>query len=198
MERVRVLPQITEQGRDGRAKANGGTVRVVILDQIRGGIVGRAVILTHDAMIHGVQEWAPTGVLRLRCEGCAVCWPTPQSGHAKGRIVELSIVSEETDGGVLVVAVAGELDVLSAPQLDDELTRAIASGSSPIVLDLAGVDFLDSTGLGVIIKAYKSAKDAARSFSVVASSERVVKVFRITGIDKALPLFDDLASALGG
>ena len=112
--------------------------------------------------------------------------------------MELSIVSEQTDNGTTVVAVAGELDVLSAPQLDAELTRLLASGSSPVVLDLAGVDFMDSTGLGVIIKSYKTAKEADRGFSVVAASENDEKVFRITGIDKALPLFADLASALGG
>ena len=107
-------------------------------------------------------------------------------------------LSDEVRPEATIVAVGGELDVESAPQLDEHLTSAILVAPALLVVDLSDVDFLDSTGLGVLIKAYSRQRDLDSGFAIVASADRITKVFRITGMDTALSVHPDLESALVG
>jgi len=110
--------------------------------------------------------------------------------------VELDVSTTDQDGRTVVAAI-GEVDLFTAPALDAELTRVVAAGASTVVVDLTGVDFLDSTGLSVLVKALKRVRESDGSLSVVVASERVAKVFRITGLDQILPVHPTLAEALG-
>ena len=96
----------------------------------------------------------------------------------------------------MIVAAIGEVDVFTAPLLDAELSRLTADGRVNLVVDLARVDFLDSTGLSVLVKALKRVREAEGSLDVVVVSERVEKVFRITGLDQLIPLHASVAAAL--
>ena len=99
--------------------------------------------------------------------------------------------------GATVVEVAGELDLHSAPQLRAELARAIESGAPPrIVVDLGGVTFLDSTGVGVLVGALKRAREAGGKLHFCNAQPRVNRVFEITGLLGALPLFSTREDAL--
>lgn len=95
-----------------------------------------------------------------------------------------------------MVAAAGEVDVYTAPTLDTELTRAVEAGATAVVVDLSAVDFLDSTGLSVLVKALERLRERDGSLAVVVSAERVAKVFRITGLDEMLSLHATLDAAL--
>ena len=96
-----------------------------------------------------------------------------------------------------VVEVAGELDLHSAPQLRAELGRAIESGGAPhVVVDLAGVTFLDSTGVGVLVGALKRARQADGSLHFCGAQPRVRRVFEITGLIGVIPLFVTRSEAL--
>ena len=106
-------------------------------------------------------------------------------------------VTVRQESGCTVVAVAGEVDVYTAPTLDQALSATIADGCTCVVVDLTGVDFLDSTGLSVLVKALKRIREADGSLDVVVSADRVAKVFRLTGLDKVIPLHSELAVALG-
>ena len=125
------------------------------------------------------------------------------AGGAKGRDereengVDLRL-SDEVRPEATIVAVGGELDVESAPQFDEHLTAVIQGAPALLVVDLSDVDFLDSTGLGVLIKAYARQRDLGAGFAVVAAADRITKVFRITGMDTALSVHPDLESALVG
>lgn len=110
--------------------------------------------------------------------------------------MELTLSSREV-GDRTVIEVGGEVDVYTAPKLDAEITSIVGSGKSHIIVDLSGVEFLDSTGLGVLVKGLKHAKEAGGSLAVVATSDRIIKVFRITGLDSAIPLHDSVDSAAG-
>ncbi len=99
----------------------------------------------------------------------------------------MDITTSDSSAGT-VVAVTGELDVFTAPALEQELQRCIESGKADIVVDLSGVDFLDSTGLGVMVKALKWAREAGGGLRVVATEERITKVFTITGLDEVMQL----------
>ena len=96
-----------------------------------------------------------------------------------------------------VVSAVGEVDVFTAPSLDEALSEVISGGSTCLIVDLSGVDFLDSTGLSVLVKALKRVRESEGSLDVVVSADRVAKVFRLTGLDKVIPLHATLADALG-
>jgi anti-sigma B factor antagonist len=109
--------------------------------------------------------------------------------------VDLDVSTREESGRVVVAAI-GEVDVYTAPQLDAELSRLTGDGRTDLVVDLSRVEFLDSTGLSVLVKALKRVREADGRLDVVVSSDRVTKVFRITGLDQLIPLHATLADAL--
>lgn len=100
----------------------------------------------------------------------------------------VDITTSQLADGRTVVAVDGELDVFTAPRLEEALQRSIDEGRADLVVDLSAVDFLDSTGLGVMVKALKWARDAGGGLRVVATEERITKVFTITGLDDVMQL----------
>lgn len=110
--------------------------------------------------------------------------------------MEISLTTRDQDG-FSITEVSGEVDVHTAPELDQCLSEVIAAGGRKIVVDLSAVDFLDSTGLGVLVKALKQVRDEEGSVSVVATTERITKVFRITGLDSAIGVFDSVEQATG-
>jgi len=100
--------------------------------------------------------------------------------------------------GWTVVNVYGELDVATAPDLRELLIRLVGSGSNRLVLDLEGVDFLDSTGLGTIIGALKRTRTNGGDLRLVSTQARIARLFAITRLDQALPLMPTLDAAVAG
>lgn len=100
------------------------------------------------------------------------------------------------DAGVDVVHVSGEVDVLTSAALADELGRTPATDATRLVVDLDGVDFLDSTGLGVLVNTRKRIVGAGGRLAVAASSPRITKLFSITGLDDLFDIHPDTGSAV--
>lgn len=84
------------------------------------------------------------------------------------------------------VVVRGEVDVATSPKLRAELSALVTSGARVITLDFAGVSFVDSSGLGVLVGTYKRMCDDDRSIRIVSAQPSVRKVFEITGLEAAL------------
>jgi anti-anti-sigma factor len=101
-------------------------------------------------------------------------------------------------GSAVVVAVAGELDLATAPILQERISAAEALAPPLLVLDLRELTFLDSTGLRIVLAADAAARRDARRLVVVRGSDPVHRVFLIALLDKRLELVDDLEAALGG
>lgn len=96
---------------------------------------------------------------------------------------------------IAVVRVVGEVDVASVPQLDQELEALASAGKNKIIIDFSGVSFIDSTGLGVVVKALKTARESQGWVRVVAQQDRVTKVFTITGLDSEFQLSESIEQA---
>lgn len=99
-------------------------------------------------------------------------------------------------GGAVVVEVRGEVELHSAPQLREELHR-VCTGGACVVVDLTGVSFIDSTGLGVLIGGLKRARESGSLF-IVCPHSRVRRVFEITGLMQVFTFFDTLDEAVAG
>jgi anti-sigma B factor antagonist len=97
----------------------------------------------------------------------------------------------ETTGrdGLTLVALRGELDLSSSPRLAETL-EALAGEDRRVVLDLRDLQFMDSTGLAVILRYHQRAKDARFDLVVVRGPEPVDRVFRVTQTDTLLELLD--------
>src|SRR5256714_15266864 len=106
-------------------------------------------------------------------------------------------VETGTKNGASVVTLRGEIDVYTAPRLRQTLIDLVEGGATDIVVDMEKVDFLDSTGLGVLVGGLKRVKDREGTMKRVATQERIRKIFDITGLSKVFPIFGSLDKALG-
>ena len=108
--------------------------------------------------------------------------------------MDLSVSTREQDGR-MIVEVGGEIDVYSAPTLRDQLNGLVAAGHHHLIVDMQGVEFLDSTGLGVLVGALKRVRAHEGSLLLVCTQERLLKIFRITGLAKVFPIYDSVETA---
>jgi anti-sigma B factor antagonist len=93
------------------------------------------------------------------------------------------------DGTAVRVAVTGELDIATVPRLDRALRRAQAAADS-IVLDLRGLDFVDSSGAHLLLAADRRIRQAGGRLIIVRGSEEVEWFFALIGVDRELDLVD--------
>ncbi len=100
-------------------------------------------------------------------------------------------------GESTVLAVRGEVDVYTAPRLREKLVELVAQGNYRIVVDLDGVDFLDSTGLGVLVGGLKRLRTHGGDMTLVCTHQCILKVFEITGLTKVFAIHDTLDAAVG-
>ena len=109
--------------------------------------------------------------------------------------MDLSLTTR-VEGDRTVVEVGGEIDVYTAPRLRDTIVALVDAGQNHLVLDLEQVEFMDSTGLGVLVGGLKHVRGQEGSLALVCTQERLLKIFRITGVTKVFDIHDDVESAL--
>jgi anti-sigma B factor antagonist len=112
---------------------------------------------------------------------------------------EFALNEDALDDDRHVVAVRGEIDLFTAPELKQKLTDAIESGKSRIVVDLTETTFLDSTALGVLIGAVKRLRSREGALVIVNVDQNIAKTFEITGLDQIFTILgtrDDAIAAL--
>jgi anti-sigma B factor antagonist len=108
--------------------------------------------------------------------------------------MELSLSTYDS-GDHTVLEVGGEVDVYTAPRLRERLVELVEQGSRHVVVDLSRVEFLDSTGLGVLVGALKRLRAVNGTFGLVCAHERLLKIFRITALDRVFALYDTVEAA---
>ncbi len=109
--------------------------------------------------------------------------------------MELTLSTREV-GGRTVVAVGGEIDVYTAPRLRDTITELVAAGNYDILIDMEQVEFLDSTGLGVLVGGLKRLRSHDGDLTLVCTQHRILKVFEITGLTKVFAIHDSVDAAV--
>ena len=109
--------------------------------------------------------------------------------------MEFSLDSKSVAGRT-VLAVAGEVDIYSAPTLRDRLTDLIESGDHTVIVDLSGVGFLDSTGLGTLVAGLKQASGVGGQLPLVCAQDRILRLFVITGLDSVFTIHASLDAAI--
>jgi anti-sigma B factor antagonist len=109
--------------------------------------------------------------------------------------MDLELETTQRDG-VAVLSLRGEIDVYTAPRMRQAIVDLVDAGSRNIVIDMEKVDFLDSTGLGVLVEGLKRVRTRGGSLSLVVTQDKIVKIFDITGLNKAFPIHGSLEEAL--
>jgi anti-anti-sigma factor len=97
-------------------------------------------------------------------------------------------IDERGREGEIGLALAGDLDMSATFQLEPVLDRVIDSGPRELVLDLGGVDFVDSSGLGLLIATHERARDAGVEMAIASAGPEVQRVLRIAGLEGVLPI----------
>lgn len=92
--------------------------------------------------------------------------------------------------------VTGEIDMATAPRLRQHVQTVVAAGPTGLLLDLDGVDFIDSTGLGVLVGAAKRMRVQGGPMRIVCSQPHLVDLFDLTRLNEVFDIFDSLDEAL--
>jgi anti-sigma B factor antagonist len=109
--------------------------------------------------------------------------------------VDLSL-NTRTVGERTVLDVAGEVDVYSAPTLRDRIAELLESSEPSLIVDLSEVSFLDSTGIGTLVAGLNRAVQLGGTLSLVCGHERILKLFRITGLDAVFTIHPTIDEAV--
>jgi len=107
-------------------------------------------------------------------------------------------ITEETVGGVLVIAPSGRLDSNTSKTLEDCVLKHFAAGGPPTVMDLSGLVYVSSAGLRVLLMAAKRAKAGKRALALCGLSENIQEVFNMSGFGKLFQIYPARAEALAG
>ena len=94
------------------------------------------------------------------------------------------------EGRATVISLSGELDLASSPALQEELERAAAAETPMLIIDLRELDFMDSTGLSVLVRAHQRIEERGRQLAMVRGPQQVQRLLSLTGVADRLTLVD--------
>jgi anti-sigma B factor antagonist len=110
--------------------------------------------------------------------------------------MNFDLKTEKLGEDAYVIALAGEVDLYTAPELKQQLIEVIGAGAKEVVVDLTDTTFIDSTTLGVLVGGVKRLRPNGGKLSLVCSDKNITKIFEITGLDKVFPIHATRAEAV--
>ena len=110
--------------------------------------------------------------------------------------MELTLNVHSDIPGFTVIAVSGEIDVYTAPKLREKLISLADAGSFQLIVDMEGVEFLDSTGLGVLVGGLKRVRAQDGWIDLVCTQSRILRIFKITGLNKVFSIYTSVPEAV--
>lgn len=105
--------------------------------------------------------------------------------------MELEVTTTDI-GDYTVIKLKGEVDIYTAPSLRETIVDTVEKGRYKIVVDLDDVNFLDSTGLGVLVGGLKRVKQHDGELGIICNQEKVLRIFKITGLTKIFKMFESV------
>jgi anti-sigma B factor antagonist len=113
-------------------------------------------------------------------------------------LVSFQVESEELEGNIHVIAVRGELDMNTAPELERKLDEALADSGASIVLDLSECEFIDSTGIALIVRAWQrlDGDGGEGRLALCCVNHQVRRLLEITGVEGSISIHDQRDAAL--
>lgn len=110
----------------------------------------------------------------------------------------MDVIIEKQAGSIGVLRLTGRLDLLSAADLRQHVVQAVAEGTHRLVVDLAEVSFVDSSGLGALIAGLKAARLAGGDLRLAQPTAQTRSLLQLVGLDRALRLYATVEDALAG
>lgn len=101
----------------------------------------------------------------------------------------MKIEKKKSNQGIEIIQVSGRIDPLTSNQLEEELNKVISSGTSKLVLNLSGVDFISSSGLRVFLTGLKKVKAQNGDIKICGMNSNIEKIFRISGFVSLFDIF---------
>ncbi|MFP5364005.1 MAG: STAS domain-containing protein [Thermoleophilia bacterium] len=111
-------------------------------------------------------------------------------------VPHFELAEESSSEGAHVIRVRGEIHVSTAPEFAQRLSTAIDGGKTAIVLDMSGVEFIDSTGLSVLLNGLRLVTQTQGRMAIVCANPTVLRLFQITRLDDTFDIFDDRRQAI--
>ena len=112
-----------------------------------------------------------------------------------GGLVDLKLGHYNKDG-IEVIDVAGTIDIYTAPRLRELLIDLVSTNNWQLIVNMDQVEFLDSTGLGVLVGGLKRVRAHDGSLDLACTRERILKIFRITGLAKVFGIHETVDQAI--
>jgi anti-sigma B factor antagonist len=112
--------------------------------------------------------------------------------------MSLEVETRQADNGVTVLAPVGRLDVAGAPALKEAISQLVGNGPPKVVIDMEGVSFVDSTGLGSVISALKQIRGSQGELRLAAPNQQARVVLELTTLDRVFPYYATVEEALTG
>jgi anti-sigma B factor antagonist len=110
--------------------------------------------------------------------------------------MSFDVKTEQLDGERYVIALAGEVDLYTAPEFKQQLLDVIAKGAKYVVVDFSETTFIDSTTLGVLVGGVKRLRTNDGHLALVCSDRNITKIFEITGLDRVFTIYPSKAEAV--
>ena len=104
--------------------------------------------------------------------------------------------SSSVDGEVVVAAIGGRLDAVRVPVISAEATSVPDGGATMVVLDLSGLEWIDSSGVGMLVTIYKKVKGNGGRVNVACLQRQPTEIFRLLRLEAAFKVFDTLQEAI--
>jgi anti-sigma B factor antagonist len=106
-----------------------------------------------------------------------------------GDSMNFDIKTEQLGDDAYVIALAGEVDLYTAPEFKQQLLDVIGQGGKEVVVDFSDTTFIDSTTLGVLVGGVKRLRTNDGQLSLVCSDRNITKIFEITGLDRVFAIY---------
>ncbi|HYZ19713.1 MAG TPA: STAS domain-containing protein [Gaiellaceae bacterium] len=110
--------------------------------------------------------------------------------------MNFDVNTDQVGDATFVIALAGEVDLYTAPEFKQQLLDVIAKGAKNVVVDFSDTTFIDSTTLGVLVGGVKRLRGQDGQLSLVCSDRNIAKIFEITGLDRVFQIYVNRDEAL--